>query len=106
MGYPKKAIQDYAERKITRAQFIRQFLDWQKANGIDYNCKGTAHHGLVGVTYRGVGAVIKNGVLDWVCGGCRDPKKSDRRFVRDTAQSVFEFCRKVDFAKNGGAAWI
>ena len=102
INYPRNIITAYASRQITKQQFIKQLSDWQKSNGIDYDCKGVSQHGFIGVTYRGVNAVIRNGVLEWVCGECRDPKKGNRRFIRDTANSFFEFRRKVDFEKNGG----
>ena len=91
INYPRNIITAYASRQITKQQFIKQLSDWQKSNGIDYDCKGVSQHGFIGVTYRGVNAVIRNGVLEWVCGeDC------------DTAKSFFEFRRKVDFEKNGG----
>ena len=91
IDYPRNIIAAYASRRITKQQFIKQFSDWQKSNGINYDCKGVAQHGFIGVTYRGVNALIRSGVLEWGCGE-----------YCDTAKSFFEFRRKVDFEKNGG----
>lgn len=107
-GYPAQIIKAYADGGITRAQFRKQFNDWQKSRGINYDCKGTGGKDRLGLTYRGRHAVIKGGVIVWTCGEYRDPKKGNRRFVSDTARSIFEFRRKVDFAicrRLRGAAW-
>lgn len=84
-GYPIQIITDYRAGKISRQQFIKQFSDWQRANTINFDCKGTADKSGVHMTYRGIKATIRNGVLCW---------------KNNTAQTVFEFQRKVDFSKN------
>ncbi len=84
-GYPIQIITDYRAGKINRQQFTKQFSDWQKSNGINFDCKGTADRSGVYMTYRGIKAAIRNGVLCW---------------KNNTAKTVFEFQRKVDFSKN------
>lgn len=103
--YPIRIIAAYRSGEITKQQFQKQFGDWQKANGINYDCMGFCSRGLACVAYRGVHAVIRGGVLEWGCGEARGVKKGRcRKCAR--AQSIFEFRRKVDFLKNRGAAWM
>ena len=85
MNYPIQIITNYRAGKISRQQFQQQFSDWQKSRGLNYDCKGTADKNGVYITYRGIRAEIKNGVLCW---------------KNNTAKTVFEFQRKVDFSKN------
>ena len=106
--YPRDIIAAYAGGAITKEHFKTRFAAWQKAHGIDYDCKGTGGKGWLGLIYRGKNAVIKGGIITWICDEYRDPKKSNRRFIRDTAESVTEFKRKVDFAirdRQIGTAW-
>ena len=84
-GYPIQLITDYRAGKISRQQFIKQFSEWQKANGINFDCKGTADRSGVYMTYRGIKAAIRNGLLCW---------------KNNTAKTVFGFQRQVDFSKN------
>ena len=84
-GYPIELITSYRAGKISRQQFTKKFSDWQKSHGINYDCKGTADERGVHVEYRGVTAAIRNGLLCW---------------KNNTAKTVFEFKRKVDFSKN------
>ena len=84
-GYPIELITNYRVGKISRQQFTKQFRDWQKSRGINYDCKGTADKNGVYITYRGIRAEIRNGLLCW---------------KNNTAKTVFEFQRKVDFSKN------
>ena len=92
-NYPLGLITNYRAGKISRQQFTKQFSDWQKSHGINYDCKGTADRQGVHVEYRGTTATIRDGLLCW---------------KNNTAKSFFEFCRKIDFslnAINGGAKW-
>lgn len=91
LNYPIQLITNYRAGKISRQQFTKQFSDWQKTNGINYDCKGTADKNGVYLTYREIRAEIRNGIL---------------RFFSETAQSVFEFRRKVDFSLNRRKPWI
>ena len=84
-NYPIQIITNYRAGKISRQQFTKQFSDWQKSHGLNYDCKGTADRSGVYITYRGIKAEIKNGVLCW---------------KNNTAKTVFEFQRKVDIEKN------
>ena len=84
-GYPIQIITDYRAGKISRPQFIKQFSEWQKANTINFDCKGTADRSGTYITYRGIKAEIKNGVLCW---------------KNNTAKNIFEFQRQVDYATN------
>lgn len=96
-GYPIGLITNYRAGKISRQMFIKQFNDWQKSRGINYDCKGTGGKDWLGLTYRGRHAVIKGGVIVWT-----DDDSEE------TARSIFEFRRKVDFAicrRPRGAAW-
>lgn len=101
-GYPIELITNYRAGKISRQQFTKQFSDWQKSRGINYDCKGTADRRGVHVEYRGTTATIRDGVLHFFTGSYIDPKTNCRRYIRSTAKSVFEFCRKIDFARNDG----
>ena len=104
--YPIELITNYRAGKISRQQFRQQFSDWQKAHGINYACKGTADEWGVHVEYRGVTATIRDGVLHFFTGSYIDPKTNCRRYIRNTAKSVFEFCRLIDFSKcREGAKW-
>ena len=85
MNYPIQIITNYRAGKISRQQFTKQFSDWQKAQGINFDCKGYADKSGVYMTYRGIKAAIRNGLLCW---------------KNNTAKTVFEFQRKVDFSKN------
>ena len=84
-NYHLVLITNYRAGNITRQQFTKQFSDWQKSRGINYDCKGTADKNGVYLTYRGIRAEIRNGLLCW---------------KNNTAKTVFEFKRKVDFEKN------
>ena len=83
-NYPIQIITNYRAGKISRQQFQQQFSDWQKSQGINFECKGYADRSGVYMTYRGIKAVIRNGLLYW---------------KNSTAKTVFEFQRKVDFSK-------
>ena len=84
-GYPIQLITDYRAGKISRQQFQQQFSNWQRVNTINFDCKGTADKSGVYMTYLGIKAEIKNGVLCW---------------KNNTAKTVFEFRRQVDYAFN------
>ena len=71
--------------EITRQQFQQQFSNWQKSNGINFDCKVTADRSGVYMTYRGIKAAIRNGLLCW---------------KNNTVKTVFEFRRQVDYAFN------
>ena len=83
--YPIQLITGYRAGKISRQQFMKQFSEWQKANTINFDCKGTADKSGVYMTYLGIKATIRNGLLCW---------------KNNTAKSVFEFRRQVDYAFN------
>ena len=83
-GHPIELITNYRAEKISRQQFQQQFSNWQKSNGINFDCKGTADRSGVYMTYRGIKGAIRNGLLCW---------------KNNTAKTVFEFQRKVDFSK-------
>jgi hypothetical protein len=96
-GYPIELITNYRAGKISRQQFTKQSSDWQKSRGINYDCKGTADRLGVHVEYRGITATICGDALHFFSGSYIDPKNNCRRYIRNTAKSIFEFCRKVDF---------
>ena len=99
--YPRDIIAAYASGAITRAQFKNHITAWQKSRGIDYNCKGYGSHGSIYLTYRGFNGIIHGSTIGFITDTYKD-KRGHRRYVRDTAETVFEFCRKVDFAINAG----
>mgnify|MGYP007038454604 FL=1 len=107
-GYPIELITKYRAGKISRQQFTKQFSDWQKSRGINYDCKGTADRLGVHVEYRGTTATIRDGKLSFITGDNCEPN-SPTHFLWHEANSVFEFRRKVDFSLNaindGGAKW-
>ena len=104
-GYPIELITNYRAGKINRQQFTKQFSDWQKARGINYDCKGTADRSGFHIAYRGTTAIICDGVLHFNT-SYKDEKTNCRRFIRSTAKSIFEFCRKIDFERNDrGTQW-
>ena len=84
-NYPHDIFKAYAEREISKEEFEKQFLEWQKANGIDYSFKKTVDGLNVSFTYRNITATIKNNKLHF------------RTNKNDTANTPFEFRRKVDF---------
>ena len=65
MTYPIQTIRDYADKKITRQQFINQFRQMQKAKGLDYACKGTKDKSGIHLTYRGTKADVRYGMIHW-----------------------------------------
>lgn len=86
--YPLQLVKAFRAGEISRQQFIKQFSDWQKSNGINFNCKGSADRNGTFLTYRGITGQLTNGVI--VCGKIK-------------AESVFNFQRKIDFALNAEA---
>ena len=93
-GFPTGLFKAFAEKKITRARFEFAFAEWQKRQGVNFDCKGTGDG--VYVHYRGVKAEIRNGMLVW-CAGVKPAGKYIRRLDWKSAGSIFEFKRMVDF---------
>ena len=103
MNYPIQIITNYRAGKISRQQFRQQFSDWQKSHGINYDCKGSADQNGAYLTYRGIVGTIKNGEIKFIT----KTAGKDWVYINETAKSVFEFCRKVDFSKQReGVKWI
>lgn len=100
--YPRDIIAAYSGGAITKNQFKNRFAAWQKAHGINYDCKGTADRYGVYVTYRGTKARIRDGVLCFYTANMT--ADFEHRYESQQAKSITEFRRKVDFAKRG-AAW-
>ena len=86
--YPLQLVKAFRAGEISRQQFIKQFSDWQKSNGINFDCKGSADRNGTFLTYRGITGQLTNGVI--VCGKIK-------------AESVFNFQRKIDFELNAEA---
>ena len=84
-NYPQDIIELYTNQKISKEEFIKQFSEWQKRNGIDYSFKKTVDNSDVYFTYRNITATIKNDKLHF------------KTYQNDTAKTPFEFRRKVDF---------
>jgi len=84
-SYQLQLVKAFRAGEISRQQFIKQFSDWQKTNGMNFDCKGTADKNGTFVTYRGVTAKIENGVLCW---------------KQNKAANLFTFQRQVDYAIN------
>ena len=81
-NYPLGLITNYRAGNITRQQFCHE---WAKLQGFDDTVKGYGNKHGTFITYRGIKAEIRNGLLCW---------------KNKTAKTVFEFQRKVDFSKN------
>ncbi len=88
--YPRLLMGEYAERKITREEFIGRLAIWQTARGIDYTCRGLGDENGIYVEYRHHKTRVRGGAL---------------HFVYGTARNGFEFRRKVDIAMNRAATW-
>lgn len=102
-SYPLPLVRAYKAGEITRQQFINEFRAWQKSNGINFDCKGSADQNGTYLTYRGIVGTIKNGVIKFIT----KTAGKDWVYINETAKSVFEFCRKVDFSKQReGVKWI
>lgn len=84
-NYPRDILEAYAKRQINKEEFIEQFSEWQKANGINYSFKKIVNGLDVCFMYQNITATIKNNKLHF---------KTDKN---DTASTPFEFRRKVDF---------
>lgn len=90
MNYPKDLIASYRQGKITRKEFIVRFDQWQKSQGMNFDLKMRADKNNCYLLYRNVKAKVQG---DFLCFST-NPK------ITQSATSRFEFCRKVDFAKN------
>ena len=88
-NYPIALIAAYRDGTISRQQFITDFSNWQKSNGINFDCKGTADRSGTYLTYRGITATLKNGVLHWG--------------KNKTASTLFNLERQIDYALNAEA---
>lgn len=95
--FPRGLFKAYSEGKITRTNFEAVFSEWQKRHGISYDCKGKADKNGIYVVYRGVKSTIKGDFLVW-CNGVKPVGKRFKKPDIQSARSVFEFKRKVDFA--------
>lgn len=101
-SYPLQLIKAFRAGEITRKQFINKFTLWQKSCGINFDCKGSADQNGIYLTYRGIVGTIKNGVIKCIT----KTAGKDWVYINETAKTVFEFCRKVDFSKQReGAKW-
>ena len=85
-NYPLGLINNYRAGNITRQQFCHE---WAKLQGFDDTVKGYGNKHGTFITYRGRTAKIINCLLTWV-----------ENHKTQTAKTVFEFKRKVDFSKN------
>lgn len=102
-SYPLQLVKAFRAGEITRQQFINKFTLWQKSCGINFYCKGSADQNGTYLTYRGIVGTIKNGVIKFTA----KTAGKDWVYINETAKSVFEFCRKVDFSKQReGVKWI
>lgn len=94
--FPRSLCEAYAEGKLEKNAFVSQFRYWQKRNGVNFDCKGSADRSGVYVHYRGKTATIQGNILVW-CDGVRLSWFGKKHSDLYSAKSVFEFCRKVDF---------
>ena len=102
-SYPLPLVRAYKAGEITRQKFINEFSAWQKSNGINFDCKGSSDRNGIYLTYRGIVGTVKNGVIKFIT----KTAGKDWVYINETAKSVFEFCRKVDFSKQReGVKWI
>lgn len=95
--FPRGLFKAYSEGRTTRGNFEAVFSEWQKQHGINYSCKGDADKNGIYAVYRGVKATIKGDFLVW-CNGVKLVGKHLKRPDIQSARSIFEFKRKVDFA--------
>ena len=95
--FPHRLFEAYAEKRITRSEFMVRFSAWQKARGIDYGCRGTADKAGTYVTYRGLTATLRGDRLMW-CAGVKPAGRRCKRLDIRSAAGIFEFRRKVDSA--------
>lgn len=95
--FPHGLFALYAEKEITRERFIAGLAAWQKSRGVNFDCKGTGDRYGVHLAYRGVRATISGGFICWYGEAFTDRKGRTRR-DKQTARTVFEFRRMVDFA--------
>lgn len=84
-NYPKEIFKAYTERVISREEFIERLGKWQRRNGINYSCDITIENSNIYFTYRNTTAIVKN------------TKLHSRTYHDEEADTLFEFCRKVDF---------
>ena len=102
MNYPIQIITNYRAGKISRQQFQQQFSDWQKAQGINFDCKGYADKSGFYITYRGIIGKIKSDSIKFLV----KTSGKDWVYIYKTAKNVFEFRRLIDFSKcREGAKW-
>lgn len=94
--FPHELFKTYADKKITRTHFTVVFSEWQKKHGMNFDCKGSADSKGVYVHYRGKKATIQGDLLVWC--GIKPARFGRRQLDWQSAKSVFEFRRKVDFA--------
>ena len=91
-SYPLQLVKAFRAGEITRQQFINKFTLWQKSCGINFDCKGSADQNGTYLKYRGIVGIITNGEIKFIT--------KTWVYIAENATSVYEFCRKVDFAKN------
>lgn len=94
--YPLQLVKAFRAGEITRQQFITDFRNWQKSNGINFDCKCKSDRSGTYLTYRGITGTVKNGEIKFIT----------KTAGKETAKSVFEFCRKVDFQNSVSVEWI
>ena len=85
-SYPLQLVKVFRAGEITRQQFINKFTLWQKSCGINFDCKGYADKSGVYITYRGIKAEIRNGLLCW---------------KNNTAKTIREMKNKIDIYAQG-----
>lgn len=101
-SYPLALVKAYRAHEITKTQFINEFGSWQKSQGLNFDCKGTADQDGIFLKYRGIVGTVKNGVIKFIT----KTAGKDWVYIAESATSVYEFCRKVDFSKcREGRAW-
>ena len=91
--FPRALFEAYAEGKTTRNAFGSYFSEWQKRNGANFDCKGSADSKGVYVHYRGKKATIQGDLLVW-CAGIKAARFGRRQLDWWTLRSSKKNCGK------------
>ena len=92
-NFPRELCAAYAEKKISRTQFVAEFSAWQRTVcGDAFVCKGTFDKNGLHISYRGFEATVKDGVL-WY-----DRKNGICSKEATLVSAVAEFRQAVDTA--------
>lgn len=92
--FPRGLFEAYAQKKITKSQFLFSFSVWQKKHGTNYDTKGFVSAGALYLMYRGIGSEVHKGRIFFNLG--------NKTYL---VGNIFEFRRRVDFAMLEKKLW-